>query len=261
MRVLLLVLALLAVAPAAAQEPGRLDRDKTRTEAEGGDLEAAFMLGRMYRDGVGGPEDKGEARKWLRKAAQGGHVRASVLLGLMLIRGEGGTVDREAARPLLLFGAAARDDLAPYALGVLFAEGQSKGGGGPEQDAAAAVFWFRTAALRGNVDGMYNLGLMHLRGLGVPRDPAEAYGWFLKAAEAGEGQAQIILATMLSEGQGVPADPKMALVWYYRAKANGLVDDTLEVALVKRLTPDEVAEAKRLAGEPPAARVEPPRAR
>ncbi len=253
MKALLFVLALAAAAPVvAAQEPGRLDRDRTQREAEAGDLEAAFMLGRMYRDGVGGPEDKGEARKWLRKAANGGHVRASVLLGLMLIAGEGGTVDREAARPLLLFATAARDEDAPYALGVLFAEGQSKGGGGPEQDAAAAVFWFRTAALRGNVDGMYNLGLMHLRGLGVPRDPAEAYAWFLKAAEAGEGQAQIILATMLSEGQGVPADPKMALVWYYRAKANGLVDDTLEVDLVKRLTPDQVAEAKRLAGEAPA---------
>ena len=52
------------------------------------------------------------------------------------------------------------------------------------------------------------------------------------------------------------ADPKAALVWYLRAKAGGIVDDALEVELMKRLSEAEIAEAKRLAGEAPASRPE-----
>jgi TPR repeat protein len=257
MRVLRLLAALLALLAgpsiAAAQDPAAAaERARTQQEAEAGDLEAAFILGRMYRDGVGGPADKAQARVWLQKAAGGGHVRASVLLALMLMAGEGGAVERDAARPLLLYAGSTGDEDAFYALGVLFAEGAAKTGGGPVQNAPGAVFWFTAASLRGNVDAMYNLGFMYLRGIGTGRSPEQAYGWFLKAAEAGEPQAQFAVATMLAEGQGVPTDPKLALVWYLRAKANGIVDDELEVALTKRLTEAEAEEARRLASAPPA---------
>lgn len=92
---------------------------------------------------------------------------------------------------------------------------------------------------------------MSLRGIGTPADPAEAYRWLLKAAEAGDAQSQIIVATMLNEGQGIDKDPKAALVWYYRAKANGVVDDDLEVALLKQVTEAEAAAAKAAADAPP----------
>ena len=242
----------LTFAPVALGQDAAAERARTQTEAEAGDLEAAFILGRMYRDGVGGPVDTAQARIWLRKSSDGGHVRASVLLGLMFMAGDGGPVDRDAARALLLFASAAGDDDAFYAIGVLFAEGASSNGGGPPQNGPNAVFWFRAAAERGNVDGMYNLGLMYLRGMGTERSPETAYQWFLKAAEAGEPQAQFAVATMLAQGQGGPTDAKMALVWYLRAKASGIVDDALEVSLIKRLTEDEVAEARRLASQPPA---------
>ena len=248
---LVIALALSSLFAALAQD-APAERARTQAEAEAGDLDAAFILGRMYRDGVGGPADKAQARLWLKQAADGGHVRASVLLALMLMAGEGGAVERDAARPLLLYAGSTGDEDAFYALGVLFAEGTAKTGGGPAQNAPGAVFWFTAASLRGNVDAMYNLGFMYLRGIGTGRSPEQAYGWFLKAAEAGEPQAQFAVATMLAEGQGVPTDPKAALMWYLRAKANGIVDDELEVALVKRLSEADVAEARRLAGEAPA---------
>ncbi len=92
---------------------------------------------------------------------------------------------------------------------------------------------------------------MSLRGIGTPADPAEAYRWLLKAAQAGDAQSQIIVATMLNEGQGVAKDPKAALVWYYRAKANGVIDDDLEVALLKQVSEDEAKAAKDEAGSLP----------
>jgi TPR repeat protein len=251
LRLAAVLLALTLLTPAAVAQQPAPDRAAVQREAEAGDAEAAFMLGRMYLDGVGGDEDRAEARIWLAKAATAGHVRASVLLGLMLMAGQGGGADRDAARPLLLYAGAAGDSTALYHLGVLFAEGRSRDAGGPEQSAARAVFWFRQAALAGNVDGMSNLGLMLLRGLGTPRDPAEAYVWYLKAAEAGDAQSQFVIATMLYEGQGVAADPKAALMWYFRAKANGIVDDAMEVDLLKKLSEADIADAKRLAGDQP----------
>ena len=246
-----LVALVLLAHPAVAQQPAP-DRAVVQREAEAGDADAAYMLGRMYLDAVGGGEDKVQARAWLTKAAKAGHVRASVLLGLLLMAGQGGAADRDAARPLFLYAAAAGDSTALYHLGVLFAEGSTRDAGGPELNAPRAVFWFRQAAIAGSVDAMSNLGNMYLSGLGTPRDLEQAYVWHLKAAEAGDPQSQSVIATMLFKGLGVAADPKAALMWYYRAKANGLVDDEMEVELVKQLSEAEVAEARRLAGEQPA---------
>ncbi len=112
----------LAFASAAPAQDADDERARTRAEADAGDVEAAFMLGRMYRDGVGGAEDAAEARVWLKKAADAGHVRASVLLGLMLMAGQGGDADFAAARPFLLFAAAAGDEDGLYAMGLQFME-------------------------------------------------------------------------------------------------------------------------------------------
>jgi TPR repeat protein len=250
MKTLWLIVMLAFAAPALAEDAAvsPADRAQTEAQAKAGDAEAAFMLARMYRDGVGGPEDKSEARIWLKRAADAGHARASALLGLMLMSGEGGAPDRDAARPMLLFAAASGEGAALYGLGVLFAEGTVREGGGPEQNASAAAFWFRLAAEAGNIDGMYNLALMNLQGIGTPKNEAAAYEWFVKAAEAGEPQAVMVVARMLADGKGVQADPKMALVWLLRGKAQGAKDDALENELLNRLSEAEVAEARRLAG-------------
>lgn len=236
-----LLVLLFAMGGIALAQVAQDERAKTQAEAEAGDVEAAFMLGRMYRDGVGGAQDEAEARVWLKQAADAGHVRASVLLGLMLMAGQGGDADFPAARPYLLYAAAAGDEDGLYAMGLQFMEAPPKVSA-PEP--ATAIFWFRQAAAKGSIDAVYKLGFMSLRGIGTPADAGEAYRWLLKAAEAGDPQAQIIVATMLNEGQGVEKNPRAALVWYYRAKANGMVDDDLEVELLKQVTEDEAKAAK-----------------
>ena len=148
------------------------DRARTQTEAEAGDVDAAFMLGRMYRDGVGGSDDAAEARVWLAKAADAGHVRASVLLGLMLMAGQGGEVDFLSARPYLLYAASAGDEDGLYAMGLQFMEAPARVSAA---DPARAIYWFRQAAARGSIDAVYKLGFMSLRGIGTPADPADAH--------------------------------------------------------------------------------------
>ena len=51
--------------------------------AERGDAEAQNILGMMYVEGRGVPQDYAEAAKWYRKAAQQGHAEAQSTLDII----------------------------------------------------------------------------------------------------------------------------------------------------------------------------------
>ena len=55
-------------------------RKELVNDAENGDAEAAFMLGCMMAEGVGGEQDYEGAARWLRMAKAGGHENAEALL-------------------------------------------------------------------------------------------------------------------------------------------------------------------------------------
>ena len=139
MRLLVLLFALsgLALAQVASDE-----RARTQTEAEAGDVDAAFMLGRMYRDGVGGPEDQAEARVWLKKAADAGHAEAETDLGLALLQ------EGKAVAAVAFFQRAARQDH-PEAMHWLYR--CYREGLGIERDENLAMMWLHKAAAQGHV--------------------------------------------------------------------------------------------------------------
>ena len=95
-----------------------------------------------------------------------------------------------------------------------------------------------------------NLGLMFELGQGVTRDYAEAARWYRKAAEQGEALAQDNLGRMYEQGRGVTQDYVLAHMWHNLAAAQG--DDDAAKArdgLAQQMTPDQIAEAQRLARE------------
>lgn len=57
--------------------------------AKGGNAEAQYVLGMMYRAGRGVPQDYIEARKWYRLAAEQGHPVAQFYLGWIYAKGRG----------------------------------------------------------------------------------------------------------------------------------------------------------------------------
>ena len=57
--------------------------------AEQGDDDAQFMLGWMYRKGLGVPQDDKTAVKWWKLAAEQGDVGAQHNLGVMYYKGQG----------------------------------------------------------------------------------------------------------------------------------------------------------------------------
>ena len=116
-----------------------------RARAERGDADAQLLLGVLYAEGRGVPQDEAEAARWYRLAAESDEAGAVV-----------GSLGQGNAD-------------AQFSLGVLYAESR-----GVPQDYVEAVRWFRRAAEQGYARAQAHLGVMYDYGQGVPEDDAEA---------------------------------------------------------------------------------------
>lgn len=108
----------------------------------------------------------------------------------------------------------------------------------------------RSDAERGDANDQLALGIEYADGLRVPQDYAEAVLWYRRAADQGYLPAQVLLGDTYATGRGVKQDYVQAHMWYNLAAAQG---DRLAVQvrddLAKRMTPDQIAEAQKLARE------------
>jgi len=103
-KTLLFVLALAVIPVGVDAQVSSLEQ--MRPLAEEGDMRAQFILGSLYDDGEGVPEDDAEAIRWYRLAAEQGAVTAQVLLGIKYWEGEGVPEDFVLAYMWLNLGAA-----------------------------------------------------------------------------------------------------------------------------------------------------------
>ncbi len=152
----------------------------------------------------------------------------------------------EELRPLAERG----DDRAQYFLGSMYADGE-----GVPQDSVEAVKWYHLAGEQGNAGAQFSLGNMYFYGAGVPQDSAEAVKWYHLAAERGDAEAQMQLGTMYENSVGFPQDYVLAHMWFNLAATHLPADLTQDLAALnrdfieKRMTPDQMAEAHRIARE------------
>ena len=116
-----------------------------RVHAEQGDALAQFVLGSMYAEGKGVPENDVEAVKWVRKAAGQGLAAAQYGLGGMYIEGKG--VPENDAEAVKWFRKAAEQGHAnaQEILGGMYFVGESV----PEYYVLAYA-WYNLAAAQGN---------------------------------------------------------------------------------------------------------------
>jgi len=124
-----------------------------KPEAEKGGAVAQFILGFMYDEGQGIPQDYAEAAKWYRRAAKQGNKAAQHNLGLM-DHAETAKWYRRAAEP---GGVAAGSNL------------------GLADDHAGTAKWYRRSAEPGDAAAGSNLGLAD--------DHAGTAKWYRRAAE------------------------------------------------------------------------------
>lgn len=214
--------------------------DWFRLAAREGDRNALFALAMNAIEGVGRARDVTEGRRLLDEAAEAGHPRAAYNLALLLLASED---EADLARAADLMRQAAEADVpaAQHGLGVLLAEGR-----GVEQNRIAATAWFSRAARNGDVSGMVEYAIALFNGEGIAPNPEEAARWFREAAFRGSAIAQNRLARLHAEGRGVPQDPIEAASWHLMAASQGLTDAWLDERL-DALTPEERGQAMALA--------------
>jgi uncharacterized protein len=130
-------------------------------------------------------------------------------------------------------------------------------GEGVSQNHQEAAKWFRMAAEKGDAQAQRYLGFMYAHGQGVARDDREAVKWYGLAAEQGDAEAQVNLGVMYSSARGTAQNYVQAHKWFSlaaerfpaseREKKDQAVKNT--EALAQRMSPDQIAEARRLARE------------
>lgn len=110
-------------------------------------------------------------------------------------------------------------------------------------------------ALKGDAEAQFDLGKNYETGrIGLPKDFVQAEHWYREAANQGEPFAQASLGILYGFGKGVTPDLVQALMWYDLAADHTSGGDQVSIVemrddLASRMTPQQVAEARRLAKE------------
>ena len=77
--------------------------------------------------------------------------------------------------------------------------------------------YFKRAAGQNDANGLYNLGMCHLRGLGTPRDDQSAFNCFRSAAEKGHPEAINNIGLFFREGRVVDKDLELSAKWFEKS--------------------------------------------
>jgi uncharacterized protein len=111
------------------------------------------------------------------------------------------------------------------------------------------------AADQGNADAQVLLADMYYKGKGMAQDYGQALAWYRKAAKQEDAVAQTALGTIYHDGTGVPQDYVQSYMWFNLAAVDAQDVAARDTAskfrdeLAASMTPDQIAEAQRLARE------------
>ena len=207
------------------------------SEADSGNAEAQYWLGKIYDEGRLLLLDKEKSALWLQKSAEQGYAPAEYWL-CWKRAGQ----DTLAAERCTWQAAESGVPAAQFWVGISLEQHQFG-----VTDKQEALKWFKLAAEGGNPDAEYMLGLRYELGDGVPQSYAVAANWFLKAAEhvpnlGGAAQGRNGLGILYMDGDGVPKDYVQACMWFILAD----VDENIK-HVQRKMTSAQIARAQQLA--------------
>lgn len=119
--------------------------NQVRTLAEFGDIEAIFLIGTAYDEGLGIEIDYKQALEWYKTAAKEGHILAIHNVGNMYRDGRGVMVDHAEATKWWEKAAESGDVIPALRLGEAYEAGR-----GVPRDLETAISWYSRAAKAGN---------------------------------------------------------------------------------------------------------------
>lgn len=147
------------------------------------------------------------------------HPRAQYLLGVMYRDGLGVDTNQEMGVRYLESAAEQGNGGAQAALGRMYAEGVD----GLEENDRMAYLWLHDAVDQGHVDSMQRLGQLYRDGDGTRQNFVLAYQWFLTAYMLGDREQTATMGKLrgrMSEEQ-ISIGEQLALDWVERKRATG----------------------------------------
>jgi len=177
----------------------------------------------------------------LRRRAENGEADAQLGLGILYATGRGLPMNLEEAVNWYRKAAEQGKPEAQTALGAYaFAA----------KNYAVGIKWYRMAAEQGDSTAQVHLSMAYDLGLGA-WDEAQSIQWLNKSIDQRNPLAFASMAGRSEVGRGVPLNLVEALKWYVLSLAEQ--DDvdfrSRMVNLQAQMTPDQIAEAQRLARE------------
>ncbi|MFT9078567.1 MobP2 family relaxase [Ethanoligenens sp.] len=195
-----------------------------RAAANLGDQPAAYMLGRMYRDGIGTPADAKKAKEYLKQGANIFWTDEYKAARAYLYGSKKVEQDFSTALSLLKEEAEKGNAFAMCDVGRIYESGL---GIDPDPDMAARYYTEGLSALLAVEENghdaylQYRIGKMYRFGKGTEPNDVTAAEWFEKSAAQGNQFAQYSLGGMCYRGQGVEQNFETALEYYEAAAEQG----------------------------------------
>lgn len=154
--------------------------------AEGGHSSALTNLAVMYENGLGVAFDEQEAMRLYKLAGQKSSSNLASAIAKLIVEYDPRLVemDENAALNELKHKAHNNDPVAQFQLGWYHAQLAA------EPDFSKARIAFEASAQQGMHSAMLNLGILHLKGLGVPQDFVVGYNWITRAVAGGSASAE-----------------------------------------------------------------------
>jgi len=203
-----------------------------RPLAREGNVEAQYLLGRLYEQGDGVAKDESEARRLYQLAAGRGHKLASERLAVV---GKSQSADESVALGWYLPAAKQGDIEAQYNLGYMYETGW-----GVSINEKEAARWYQEAATGGHDQAQLRLGLMYMVGAGVAQSKPKGVEWLRKAAAGGSRVAERLVQELFDSADGASLDAVKVISGLRR-----IIDEGDKRALATLLSSLESARSRR----------------
>lgn len=203
-------------------------------DAELGNVDSQFQLGKMYFTGHGIKQDLLKAFNWWKTAAEHNEPKSQLCLSCMYRYGDIVEINKEYADELYdkstyYLEYSIQSDIIDmynefrniekdtdteelYWIASFFAQ---------DGNYKQAKRYYERAMSLGNISAKVGLGILYLEGNGVKKNYKKAYELFYESAQQNSDFAQWLIGTMYEEGHGVSQDYKLAKERYEKASSNG----------------------------------------
>ncbi len=191
--------------------------DELMRDAESGDPEALYIIGRRLDEGDGLKQDRDRGIDYMIKSAESGYAPAQNYLGYLYNHGDYFKKDTLKAKEWLTKAAEQGLPKAKYNLALFYKNGEK----GTDKDLGLYFKLICEAAEMGYPYAQFELGEAYYFGNGTVTDYSQAFVWYSRAAEQCNANAEYSLGYLYEHGYGVKEDLKEAYKWYYDASTKG----------------------------------------